>query len=151
MYKAPREHREAISQSGELEKASWRRCSLSGLRPQIPSPRAEGLMQSQRVVITSTSTKPTESPPTFSSSTSWLDMTRPNHCWSWYQTLLQRDLPFLFFCTCAPPTRVTRFLSSLKQARELAALAAASLSPLSEPEWQGRRINALNPNISGME
>lgn len=54
---------------------------------------------------------------------------------------------FLGFCTSPPPHLGCWIPHSLKQVRELD---AASLSPLREPGWQARRINALTLNISEM-
>lgn len=62
--------------------------------------------------------------------------------------LCRESVPFLCFCPFPHPNLGAQFLHSPKRVRELV---AASLSPLSEPGWQARRINALNLNISGME
>ena len=65
-----------------------------------------------------------------------------NHC-SWYQTQIQRKLILLGLLHL--PTSPAWLLNP-SQSKASKRIDAASLSPLREPGWQARRINALTLN-----
>lgn len=119
--------------------------------PQTPDLSARGR-------VTNAVTKVGHSPCLCGSPLSFFPRFPPPHLgWTWpaqsvagpgTRPLFRDSVSFFCFCPSPSPNSVAQFVYSLKQVRELV---AASLSPLSGPGWQARRINALNPNISGMQ